>query len=123
MLTPTLILLAFGAVMVFSASSTSQILNDGGLADSTYYLKRTLIAIGIGLVLMWVVMRMDLARIRSAVPLMMKLILASLALVLAAGTAINGTGMVHGRADPDATGRVPQGGAGPLRRTPLREPA
>jgi cell division protein FtsW len=91
MLTATLILLAFGAVMVFSASSTSQILNDGGLADSTYYLKRTLVAIGIGLFCMWVVMRMDLARIRSAIPLMMKLILLALAAVLFAGTAVNGT--------------------------------
>jgi cell division protein FtsW len=91
MLTATLILLAFGAVMVFSASSTSRILNDGGLAGSTFYLTRTLIAIAIGLALMWIVMRMDLARIRAAVPLVMKLILASLVAVLVVGTAVNGT--------------------------------
>jgi cell division protein FtsW len=91
MLTATLILLAFGAVMVFSASSTSRILNDGGLAGSTFYLTRTLIAIAIGLTLMWIVMRMDLARIRAAVPLVMKLILISLCAVLVVGTAVNGT--------------------------------
>lgn len=91
LLTATLILLAFGAVMVFSASSTSAILDDGGLADSTYYLKRTLIAIGIGLVVMWFVIRVPLARIRSMVPLMIKVILAALVGVLVVGTAVNGT--------------------------------
>lgn len=91
LLTATLALLAFGAVMVFSASSTAAILDDGGLADSTFYLKKTLIAIGIGLVLMWVVSRMPLARIRAMIPLMVKLILVALAGVLVLGTAINGT--------------------------------
>jgi cell division protein FtsW len=91
LVTATMILLAFGAVMVFSASSTSVILDDGGLADSTFYLYRTLIAIGIGLVLMWFVTRMPLARIRSMVPLMMKVVLISLLGVLVIGTAVNGT--------------------------------
>lgn len=91
LLTATLVLLAFGAVMVFSASSTSVILDDGGLVDSASYLQWTLIAICIGLVLMWVVMRMPLARIRSLVPLMIKLILVALAGVLLVGTAVNGT--------------------------------
>ncbi len=91
LLTATLILLAFGAVMVFSASSTSAILNDGGLAGSAYYLQRTLIAIAIGLVLMLVVMRMKLARIRSAIPLAIRLVLAALLAVLVVGTAVNGT--------------------------------
>jgi cell division protein FtsW len=91
LLTATLILLAFGAVMVFSASSTSAILEDGGLVDSTSYLKRTLIAIGIGLLLMWFVIRMPLARIRSMVPLAIKVILVALAGLLVAGVAINGT--------------------------------
>ena len=43
MLTVTLCLLALGAVMVFSASSTTQVLSDGSLANSTYFLKRTVI--------------------------------------------------------------------------------
>ena len=36
LLTATLCLLAFGAVMVFSASSTTRVLSDGGLSDSAY---------------------------------------------------------------------------------------
>jgi cell division protein FtsW len=91
LLTATLILLAFGAVMVFSASSTSAILDDGGLADSTYYLKRALAAIGVGLVAMWFVIRIPLSRVRAAVPLMMKVILVLLVGVLVIGTTVNGT--------------------------------
>ena len=49
LLTATMILLAFGVVMVFSASSTSRILSDGSLADSTFYLTKTSRAVGIGL--------------------------------------------------------------------------
>ncbi len=91
LLTATLILLAFGAVMVFSASSTSAILNDGGLAGSAYYLQRTLIAILIGLILMMLVMRMSLARVRAAIPLAIRIVLVALVAVLVAGTAVNGT--------------------------------
>ena len=48
LLTATLCLLAFGVVMVFSASSTTSLLGESG--DSAYYLKRTLIfgALGLG---------------------------------------------------------------------------
>ncbi len=91
LLTATLILLAFGAVMVFSASSTSAILNDGGLADSAYYLQRTLIAIAIGIVLMMIVMRMRLSRVRAAIPLIIRVALVALAAVLLFGVAVNGT--------------------------------
>ncbi len=42
LLTATLCLLALGAVMVFSASSTTRVLSDGGLSDGALYLKRTL---------------------------------------------------------------------------------
>ena len=91
LLTATLILLAFGAVMVFSASSTSAILNDGGLAGSAYYLQRTLIAILVGLILMMLVMRMNLSRVRAAIPLLIRIVLVALVAVLVAGTAVNGT--------------------------------
>ncbi|HEY7151281.1 MAG TPA: putative lipid II flippase FtsW, partial [Solirubrobacterales bacterium] len=47
LLTATLCLLAFGVVMVFSASSTTALLGSSG--DSAYYLKRTLLIGGIGL--------------------------------------------------------------------------
>ena len=50
LLTATLCLLAFGVVMVFSASSTTALLGQSG--DSAYYLKRTLVVGAIGLVLM-----------------------------------------------------------------------
>ena len=52
LLTATLCLLAFGAVMVFSASSTTQVLADGGLGNSTFFLKRTLLFGILGLVAM-----------------------------------------------------------------------
>src|SRR5437867_9162593 len=50
LLTATLCLLAFGVVMVFSASSTTALLGQSG--DSAYYLKRTLVIGAVGLVLM-----------------------------------------------------------------------
>ncbi len=50
LLTVTLCLLAFGVVMVFSASSTTSLLGDTG--DGAYYLKRTLIFGAAGLLVM-----------------------------------------------------------------------
>jgi cell division protein FtsW len=48
LLTATLCLLAIGAVMVFSASSAASLLSEGG-GDGFYYLKRTLLFAGVGL--------------------------------------------------------------------------
>jgi len=91
LLTATMILLSFGVVMVFSASSTSQILSDGSLAGSTFYLKKTLIAVTIGLVCMAFVMRVSLSRLRELTPKFMVCTLVSLVAVLFVGAAINGT--------------------------------
>jgi len=91
LLTATMILLAFGVVMVFSASSTTQILSDGSLAGSTFYLKKTLFAVGIGVILMWLVMRGSLSRFREMTPKLMIGVLLALVAVLFAGAAINGT--------------------------------
>jgi cell division protein FtsW len=91
LLTATMILLAFGVVMVFSASSTSRILSDGSLADSTFYLKKTVFAVLVGLFCMWVVMRGSLSRFRELTPKFMLGTLVALFLVLFLGTAINGT--------------------------------
>ncbi|MBN8868776.1 MAG: cell division protein FtsW [Solirubrobacterales bacterium] len=91
LLTATMILLAFGVVMVFSASSTSRILSDGSLADSTFYLKKTLIAVLIGLICMWFVMRGSLTRFREMTPKFMVGTLIALVAVLFVGTAVNGT--------------------------------
>lgn len=91
LLTATLILLAFGAVMVFSASSTTRILSDGGLSDSAFYLKKTLIVAVIGLLLMHFVARRKLSFIHDRTPLFLGVTIVGLAAVLLLGTAVNGT--------------------------------
>lgn len=91
MLTATLILLAFGAVMVFSASSTTRILSDGGLSDSAFFLKKTLIVAAIGLVLMHIVARRNLLSIKELTPKFVVCVFIALLAVLVAGTAVNGT--------------------------------
>ena len=90
LLTATLCLLALGAVMVFSASSTTKILQNGGLSDSAYYLKRTLIVGAIGLAIMHVVARRGLATIRNATPLLLGGSLFLLVAVLGVGSNVNG---------------------------------
>jgi cell division protein FtsW len=90
LLTATLCLLAFGAVMVFSASSTTQVLQNGGLADSAYYLQRTLIVGAIGLVVMHFTARHGLVAIRRATPLLLGGSIFLLIVVLGAGQSVNG---------------------------------
>jgi cell division protein FtsW len=90
LLTATLCLLAFGAVMVFSASSTTQVLQNGGLADSAYYLQRTLIVGAIGLVIMHFTARHGLTAIRRATPLLLIGSMFLLIIVLGAGQSVNG---------------------------------
>ncbi|MFA9399861.1 MAG: putative lipid II flippase FtsW [Acidobacteriota bacterium] len=91
LLTATLILLAMGAVMVFSASSTTRILSNGGLSDSAYFLQRTVIVGAIGLFVMRLMMKRRLDTVRSATPMLMLAALGALAAVLVLGTAVNGT--------------------------------
>jgi cell division protein FtsW len=90
LLTATLCLLALGAVMVFSASSTTKVLHEGGLSNSAYYLKRTLIFGAIALMIMHVTARVDLKRIRELTPLLLGVALFLLVAVLGAGTEVNG---------------------------------
>ncbi|HMA26836.1 MAG: putative lipid II flippase FtsW [Solirubrobacterales bacterium] len=90
LLTATLCLLAFGAVMVFSASSARSLLNSGG--NGFYYLERTLIFGGIGLVAMRIAMVRGVAAVRVLTPL---ILLSSLFLLFAVllpgvGTTVNG---------------------------------
>jgi cell division protein FtsW len=66
LLTATLCLLAFGAVMVFSASSARSLLNSGG--SGFYYLERTLIFAAIGLAVMHVAAVRGVAAIRVLTP-------------------------------------------------------
>ncbi len=90
LLTATLCLLAFGAVMVFSASSTTQVLSDGGLSNSAFYLKRTVLFGAIGLVVMHLVARHGLLVVRRLTPVLLGASLFLLLVVLVAGTTVNG---------------------------------
>jgi cell division protein FtsW len=90
LLTATLCLLALGAVMVFSASSTTQVLHNGGLSNSAFYLKRTLMFGAVGLVVMHFVARLGLGTIRNLTPLILGGSLFLLVVVLGAGTSVNG---------------------------------
>ncbi len=90
LLTATLCLLALGAVMVFSASSTTQILSNGNLADSAFYLKRTLIFGAVGLLIMHLAARHGLVAIRRLTPLLLGASIFLLLAVLVAGSSANG---------------------------------
>jgi cell division protein FtsW len=91
LLTATLCLLAFGAVMVFSASSTTRVLSDGGLSDSAFYLKRTLIFGAAGLLVMHLSARHGLRLVRRLTPAILVLSLFLLLAVLVVGTNVNGS--------------------------------
>jgi cell division protein FtsW len=91
LLTATLCLLAFGAVMVFSASSTTKVLTDGGLSESAYYLKRTLLIGAVGLGLMHLVARRGLESVRRLTPIFLAGTFFLLFVVLFAGTSVNGS--------------------------------
>jgi cell division protein FtsW len=90
LLTATLCLLAFGAVMIFSASSTTQVLSDGNLANSTFYLKRTLMVGAVGLLAMHLAARHGLVAIRRLTPALLIGSLFLLLAVLVAGSSANG---------------------------------
>ena len=91
LLTATLCLLAFGAVMVFSASSTTRVLSDGGLSDSAFYLKRTLLFGAVGLLVMHLVARHGLLAVRRLTPVLLGFSFFLLLAVLAVGTTVNGS--------------------------------
>jgi cell division protein FtsW len=90
LLTATLCLLALGAVMVFSASSTTKVLSDGGLSDSAFYLKRTLMFGAVGLVIMHLTARHGLTLVRNLTPALLGVSFLLLCAVLVAGTTVNG---------------------------------
>jgi cell division protein FtsW len=90
LLTATLCLLALGAVMVFSASSTTRVLQNGGLSDSAFYLKRTLMFGAVGLVIMHLTARHGLKAIRDLTPVLLGVSIFLLLVVLVAGTEVNG---------------------------------
>jgi cell division protein FtsW len=90
LLTATMCLLAFGAVMVYSASSATTLLEGGGYGGS--YLIKFAIYCGVGLVLMRVLARDGVAKVHSITA---PLLAASFVLVLAVhiphvGVSVNG---------------------------------
>jgi cell division protein FtsW len=90
LLTATLCLLALGAVMVFSASSTTRVLQDGGLSDSAFYLKRTLMFGAVGLLVMHLTARHGLVAVRRLTPALLGVSLFLLVAVLGIGSTVNG---------------------------------
>jgi cell division protein FtsW len=83
----TLGLVAFGLVMVYSATSASAALANG---DPSYFLKRQAIYAVLGLVLMVLASRVDFRVIRRLAPLLMVGSLVLLLTVLAIGQSVNG---------------------------------
>ena len=91
LLTATLCLLAFGVVMVFSASSTTSLLGDSG--DGAYYLKRTLIFGVLGLGVMHLLARRGVKLLRPLTPLVLgvAIFLCLLAMTPGFGVEVNGS--------------------------------
>ena len=83
----TLALVAFGLVMVYSATSAAAAV---GGKDPSYYLKRQGIYAALGIVLMIVVQRWDYRRLRVLAPGFILLSLGLLVAVLAIGPPVNG---------------------------------
>ena len=90
MLTATLCLLAFGAVMVFSASSTTQVLSDGGLSNSAFFLKRTVLFGVAGLLVMRFLSIGGVHALRRLTPALVGVALLLLVVVLGIGSSANG---------------------------------
>ncbi len=102
--TATLVLIAFGAVMVYSASSGTSLLSEGG--DSSEYLKRYLMSAALGLVALSFCARHGLATARHLTPILLAAAFAGLVLVMIPGVGI------------DANGSRRWLGAGPLQFQP-----
>ncbi len=90
LLTATMCLLAFGAVMVFSASSTTSVLGASG--DGAEYLKRTLLFGGLGLLAMRVLSARGLAAARALTPALLAVSLLLLLVVLMPGVGMAANG-------------------------------
>jgi cell division protein FtsW len=88
--TATLCLIAFGAVMVYSSSSGTTLLSDGG--DSSYYLKRYLVSAAIGLGLLSFLARYGLGAVKRLSPAILAVAFAGLALVLLPGFGVQANG-------------------------------
>ncbi len=83
----TLALVAFGLVMVYSATSAAAAV---GGKDPSYYLKRQGVYAAAGIVLMILVQRWDYRRLRALAPMLVLASLVLLVAVLAIGPPVNG---------------------------------
>jgi cell division protein FtsW len=90
LLTATLCLLAFGVVMVFSASSTTSLLGQSG--DSAYYLKRTVLFGAGGLLVMRVLSLRGMRVLRPLTPLLVAASFFGLLAVLIPGVGLSANG-------------------------------
>ena len=90
LLTATLCLLAFGVVMVFSASSTTSLLGKSG--DSAYYLKRTLLFGAGGLLVMRLLSLRGARLVRPLTPLLVAASFVLLLAVLVPGVGVSANG-------------------------------
>ena len=88
--TATLCLIAFGAVMVYSASSGTSLLNGGG--DSSQYLKRYLLSAALGLVALGFFSRNGVEVAKRYTPALLMASIAGLLLVLLPGFGIEANG-------------------------------
>jgi cell division protein FtsW len=88
--TATLCLLAFGAVMVYSASSGTSLLSQGG--DSSEYLKRYLLSALLGLAALAYFSRHGVATVRRFTPIILAVALGGLVLVLLPGFGVEANG-------------------------------
>lgn len=88
LLTATMCLLAFGVVMVYSASSSASLLGANG--DGAYYLKRTLMFGAIGLFALHFLARYGLGAVRKLTPLILLGAVFLLLATKAIGAEVNG---------------------------------
>ena len=87
MILVTLALLAFGLVMVYSATSAPAAVGGG---NPNYYVERQGICALIGIVLMVLAQRWDYRRLRLLAPMLVLVSLGLLAIVLVIGPPVNG---------------------------------
>jgi cell division protein FtsW len=90
LLTATLCLVAFGVVMVFSASSTTSLLGESG--DGALYLKRTLLWGACGLVIMRVLALHGVRIIHALTPLILAVSFGLLVVVMVPGVGVEVNG-------------------------------
>jgi cell division protein FtsW len=76
--------------MVFSASSTTQVLSDGGLGNSAFFLKRTVLFGVVGLLVMRFLSVGGVRMLRSLTPALLAVSLFLLVIVLGIGSSANG---------------------------------